>query len=305
MQTNHIAHGNNAYLLSMMPEASIDLIYADPPFNTGHDFNADQGGYSDKFTPTLYTSDLPEAYRHIDFRWIRETTTPSQLAYFDQMIPILIECHRVLKPTGAIYWHVDDKTSAWYRLILNQIFGQGNYRNEIIWTYTPSMLVFKGQDRRWRAVTDHLLFYAKSSEHAIEPQYHPLTAQERKRDYPYTDSKGRKYRNDRDTSTASIGSLPGKGERRYADENKGKLIGSCWTDIPIASNRERTGYPTQKPLYLLKRIIEASSQEGNIVLDPFCGSGTTLKAAQELKRRWIGIDQNEEAVEISKRRMQC
>ena len=300
MRTNYVAHAKNTDFLVGLPAESVDLIYADPPFNTGHDFNLDQGGYTDK--PDI---DNPASmlYPPHDFSWMRDVCTPTQIAYFEALIPVIIACHRVLKPTGAIYWHIDDKTSAWYRLIFNQIFGQGHYRNELIWTYTPSMLVFKGQIRRWRSVTDHLMFYAKSAEHAIEPQHHPLTVQERKRDYPYRDSKGRRYRNDRDEATASIGSLPGKGKRLYADENKGKLIGSCWTDIPIASAKERTGYPTQKPILLLNRIINASSQEGDIVLDPFCGSGTTLVAAKRLKRRWIGIDQNEEAVEICKRRL--
>lgn len=294
MRTNCIAHDKNINQLRVEPNASVDLIYADPPFNTGHDFQAEQGGYTDK---SAFLADNPPP----DFQWLRDVCTPSQVSYFVPMIPVLIECHRLLKPTGALYWHIDDKTNAHYRLILNQIFGQANYRNEIIWTYTPSMLVFKGQNRRWRAVTDHILFYAKSEEHKIDLQYHPLTAQQRKNEYPYKDAKGRRYRTE--AAKGPLDGLPGKDERRYADENKGRLIGSCFTDIPIASTKERTGYPTQKPIRLLKRIIRASTKEGDVVLDPYCGSGTTLKAAQQLKRRWIGIDQNEEAVAIAQRRL--
>ena len=291
MQTNHLIQKDNIDALRELPDASIDLVYADPPFNTGHDFNADQGGYIDKYNDAD-ALDLPD--------WMFEITTRTQQIYFDAMLPVIKEIHRILKKTGAVYWHVDDKTSSWYRLIFNQIFGQASYRNEIIWTYTPSMLVFKGKVRKHRSNTDHILFYA-GEDHKINPQYHPLTAQEIKRDYPYTDSKGRKYRNE--SNKSSLGGLPGKDKRLYADENKGKLIGSCWTDIPIATTKERTGYPTQKPIKLISRIIEASSQEGDIVLDPYVGSGTTCVAAQRLNRRWIGIDENEESIHISRRRL--
>ena len=112
--------------------------------------------------------------------------------------------------------------------------------------------------------------------------------------YPYIDSEGRKYRYKRD----SIGS-----RKEYADENKGSRIGTGWTGIPIATEKERTGYPTQKPITLLKRIIRASSKEGDIVLDPYCGSGTTLMAAKMLLRQYIGMDANEEAVYIAQKRL--
>ena len=142
-----------------------------------------------------------------------------------------------------------------------------------------------------------ILFYA-GTDHALNPQYMSVNYRDVKARFPYTDSKGRRYRYSTDTLT----SVPGA-NREYADEDKGEAIGTCWTDIKIAGPKERTGYPTQKPLSLLERIIKASSNEGDIVCDPYCGSGTTVVAADRLNRNWIGIDENEEAIHITKRRL--
>lgn len=282
METNIFIEGNNADVMRGMPDESIDLIYADPPFNTGRDF----GEFSDK------PRDIPEIYPYTDLQesWLSDVCTPQQLLYFKSVVPVVEQCHRVLKRSGAIYWHCDYKTSHVMRLIFNEVFGQPQFRNDIAWEYQISM-PFNTIKNLWKNNYDNILFYAKP-EHDFTPQFHKLTYKEIKENYPYTDSKGRKYR-----YTDGL-----YGNRQYADENKGKRIGTAWTDIPRASLKERTGYPTQKPVVLLKRIVAASSKEGEIVLDPYCGSGTTCVAAKLLKRQYIGIDESPEAIHTAKER---
>lgn len=285
METNIFHEGDNIEVMADLPDASIDLIYADPPFNTGRDF----GEFTDKIA-----SDVKERYERVvlskQYAWLGATATPNQFTYFKQVIPVIEQCHRVLKRSGAIYWHCDYKTSAQMRLILNQIFQQPQFRNEIAWRYHIRML-YDTIKNRWKNNYDTILFYAKA-DHVFESQFHDLTYRQLKSQYPYRDSAGRKYR---------VDSL--RGTRHYADENKGTRIGTVWTDIRATCRRERTGYPTQKPLALLKRIICASSHEGEIVLDPFCGSGTTCVAAKQLNRQYIGIDRNPEAIHIATERI--
>ncbi|MXZ00239.1 site-specific DNA-methyltransferase [Candidatus Poribacteria bacterium] len=288
MKTNCIIENDNLKALRDLPDRSIDLIYADPPFNTGRDFVSEDGGYTDK--PGI-DNQAPMLDPTIDFSWLQDVCTPNQRAYFAMMIPRLLEIERILKPTGAFYYHCDWRTSAHIRLILNQIFGQNRFRNEIAWMYQISM-PFDTIKNIWKNNYDAILFYA-GKDHAFKPQHHPLTYQQIKEMYPYTDSHGRKYRYKNGLYA----------ERQYADENKGTRIGTAWDDISIATPKERVGYPTQKPLGLLKRIIEASSNEDDIVLAPYCGSGTTCVAAQQLGRRYIGIDQNSEAIHIAQRRL--
>lgn len=286
METNYFIEGEASAAIKLLDVASVDLIYADPPFNTGRDFDSEHGGYSDKADKSKQVV-LPPG-----FHWLREVTTPSELVYFSEMLPILLDIHRVLKKTGALYWHMDWRTSPVYRLLLNQIFGTPQFRNEIIWHYNTQM-PYDTIKKRWKNNCDYILFYAKK-DHAFNPQFYPLSYKEIKAKFPYTDSEGRKYRHREGLYS----------ERIYADSNRGQRIGTCWTDIDVIRNpKERTGYAYQKPLALLRRIIEASSNESDLVLDPFCGSGTTCVAADELNRNYIGIDRNPEAIYIAKERL--
>ena len=303
--TNMLIEQDTVEAMKDLPPASIDLIYADPPFNTGRDFNADEGGYTDKpdldnqasmlyppHTETSQRSRLPEGSDvSADFSWIQDIATPIEAVYYEMLIAALLQIHRLLKPSGAYYHHCDWRTSPVMRLILNQIFGRAAFRNEIAWHYQISM-PYDTIKNIYKNDHDAILFYA-GDEHTLTPQYHPLTYQQIKEMYKYVDSKGRRYRH-------KYGLYQ---ERIYADENKGTRIGTTWTDIPIAPAKERTGYPTQKPVALLKRIIKASSRIGDTVLDPYCGSGTTCVAAEMLGRYYIGIDANDEAIHISERRL--
>lgn len=284
MDTNTLIEKDNLEAMREMPDRSIDLVYADPPFNTRRDFASEGGGYTDKTNPAVMLDPT------IDFSWLEHVCTPTQRGYYAEMIPRLIEIERILKTTGAFYYHCDWRTAPHIRLILNQIFGQNRFRNEIAWEYQISM-PYDTIKNIWKNNHDVILFYA-GTDHVLNPQYHPLTYQQIKEMYKYTDSRGRKYRYKNGLYQ----------ERIYADEDKGTRIGTAWTDIRIAQAKERTGYPTQKPVALLTRIIEASTQPGEIVCDPYCGSGTTLVAAKLINRQFIGIDANPEAIHIARRR---
>lgn len=285
MQTNIVIQADNRQALQAIPDGTIHLVYCDPPFLTGRDFIE----FNDN--PDTHKTERPPA-----FEWLNTLTTPKVQAYFADIIPRLIEIERILSPTGALYWHCDYRTSNYIRLILDQVFGKPAFRNEIVWAYN-STAIFDSIKHRWKNNFDKILFYAKKN-HDFQPQYHPLTYKQSKTMYPYTDSKGRRYRHRNDASAHSHYDV-----REYADENKGSRITTTWTDIPIVAGKARTGYPTQKPIQLLKRIIQASSKKDEIVLDPYCGSGTTLIAAKQLNRKYIGIDINPEAVYIAKKRL--
>ena len=190
--------------------------------------------------------------------------------------------HRLLKPTGSLYLHCDPTASHYLKVVLDRVFGKGNYRNEIVWAYTgPSCPGMKNFPRKH----DVLLRYTKSAKWIFnQPRI------------PYQDP------NQRPREAFNTGG-------HFSDDyinmmrERGKPVEDWWRDIPIAKGKERTGYPTQKPLKLLERIIKASSNVGDIVLDPFCGSGTTLVAAKGLGRKYIGIDINEVSLKISEKRL--
>ncbi|MCX6380205.1 MAG: DNA methyltransferase [Armatimonadetes bacterium] len=246
------------------------------------------------------------------------------MAYLVMMAPRLYHLHRVLKPTGSLYLHCDSTASHYLKLILDCIFGAKNFRNEIIWERTSS----HNDSKKWMRVHDILFYYSKSSLLTWNPIYLAHNSEYVNSFYRYEDERGR-YRLDHIIRSASMGHRPNltyeyknytpewgwrtvreKLEKldtdnriawsktgrpylkRYLSEQAGNAIKSVITDIPPigALAAERLGYPTQKPLALLERIINASSNPGDLVLDPFCGCGTAIVAAQDLKRAWIGID---------------
>jgi len=207
------------------------------------------------------------------------------MAYLVMMTTRLIELHRVLKPTGSLYLHCDPTASHYLKLVLDQIFGATNFQNEIVWYYRGAGVSPKRFGRRH----DTIFFYAKSSKWAfysdeVRTSYAEATVERFKH---YIGN----IRNGRDFGTQQL-------------NPKGKHPDDVWEiSIVAPSARERLGYPTQKPLALLERIIKASSNEGDVVLDPFCGCGTALVAAQELNRRWIGIDITHLAITLMRNRL--
>ena len=257
---NKLYFGDNLTILKELPDNSIDLIYADPPFNTGRNW----GAYNDKWEKGL-------------------------AGYLDFMRPRIEEIHRVLKDTGSFYLHCDPTASHYLKVLCDQVFGIANFRNEIVWKRNAGQGHSK-IGKRFINKQDYILFYVKSVNNIFNYQYKPLSSEVVKNNYTRVDENGRKYSRHEKHN----------GKRIYLDENKGATVNTLWIEKGfqlIPNKSERTGYPTQKPIALLKRIIKASSNEEDVVLDPFAGSGTTLDAAHGLQRSWIGIDEGQQAIE--------
>jgi DNA modification methylase len=261
------------------------------------------------------------------------------MAYLAMMAPRLVELQRKLKPTGSIYLHCDPTASHYLKMLMDAIFEGGNFINEIIWQKIRSP---KGQTLGFGRVHDIILFYKKSDSPTFNRQYVALSEERINQHYNNAEKEtGRKYMLDNFTQAGDgpprrfgdkvVAPPPGKhwiwGQeridialaegrlvstspnmfrvKRYLDESQGQPIDDLWDEIaPLnAQAAERLGYPTQKPEALLERIIKASSNEGDVVLDPFCGCGTTIAAAQKLNRKWIGIDITYLAVSLMKSRL--
>lgn len=273
---------------------------------------------------------------------LRSFIGPNQmLAYLVMMAARLVELHRVLKPTGSLYLHCDPTASHYLKIVLDTIFGPQSFRNEIIWKRSSAHSDTKQGARHYGRVTDTILFYAKEKDNTWNQQYTAYDPKYIERDYRRVDEDGRRYRIDnlQGPGGASKGNpyyevmgvwrywryskekmeelirqgrviqtRPGAVPqyKRYLDEMPGVPLQDVWTDIPPMHNlsAERLGYPTQKPLALLERVIESSSNPGDVVLDPFCGCGTTVAAAQRLDRRWIGIDITHLSIALQKYRLE-
>ncbi|MFH1140762.1 MAG: DNA methyltransferase [Chloroflexota bacterium] len=258
-------------------------------------------------------------------------------AYLSMMAPRLVELHRVLKATGSMYLHCDPTASHYLKALLDAIFGPSNFRNEIVWKRTT----IHRDAKRFGRVADYLLYYSKTDSFTWQTQFSGHQEDYVSSHYTYADTDGRRYRLDNATaagqgppryydgkllepppgthwrwSQENIDKLIREGRiaftrtgrpsyKRYLDEMAGTPVPSIWDDIPPVNSqaKERLGYPTQKPLALLERIISASSNPGDIVLDPFCGCGTAVHAAHKLGRRWIGIDVTYLAINLIERRM--
>lgn len=258
------------------------------------------------------------------------------MAYLVMMMTRLIELHRILKPTGCIYLHCDPTASHYLKVLMDTVFETVNFRNEIVWRRShPKGHAFT----RFANNHDVILAYSKDSNHVTwNPQYVPHNPEKADKQYTLIDGNGRRYQltsllnpnpdrpnltykfkgvlkvwrwtKERMMEEDSKGNIivprGGKGiprYKRYLDEQKGIPVSDFWNDIEIASGYERLNYPTQKPEALLERIILASSNENDIVLDPFSGCGTAISVAQKLDRKWIGIDITQLAIALHKNRL--
>lgn len=261
------------------------------------------------------------------------------LAYLSMMAARLVELRRVLKPEGSIYLHCDPTASHYLKMLMDSVFGPDRFINEIIWVRANAHNL---KTRFWPRQQDTLLFYGKSPVPKLRPVYRPYGPEQLKRYKPddhgrlYTGQdltvslvrrlRQFEWREVKPPPHRSWGASLEKleewysqgrillkqdgtprldGLKVYLDETKGKQVGTVWDDIPRIRNTaaERLGYPTQKPEALLERIIKASSNEGDTVLDPFCGCGTAVAVAQRLNRRWIGIDITYLAITLMKHRL--
>lgn len=360
--TNTLFYGDNLDILrDHMADSSVDLVYLDPPFQSGRTYNVlfkdTQGQDSEaqirafqdtwQWTPATaatYHALLTHAAPHVAtmIEALYKIIKPSpMLAYLVMMAVRLVELHRVLKPTGSLYLHCDPTASHYLKLILDTVFGPEQFRSEITWQRTN----VHSDSKSWSAVADILLYYVKNARSGFT--WNPIYLKHS------TDHVAAKYRGDDDDqrgaytlsdmtspnprpnmmyewkghvspalgwrySRDTMAKLDAEGRiwypadkskrprlKRYLSEMPGVLVTNVWTDIdPLNSQAaERLGYPTQKPQKLLERILAASSNPGDVVLDPFAGCGTTIAAAQKLGRTWIGIDITHLAIALLKYRL--
>ena len=298
--------GDNLPVMRGINSACIDLIYLDPPFNSNQDYAAPIGsiaaGAAFKDTWTLSDIDVhehgeladrnPAAYSVIEAA--RNASGKSMMSYLIMMAVRLIEMERILKPTGSIYLHCDPTASHYLKLLMDSVFGGKRFRRELVWNLQTAS-GYKSQVKGFVRGHDTILYYTKSRDFAFNRQYLPHKPEYIRR-FRKVDNDGRRYRDDR----------PG-GRRQYLDSTRGVLLTDVWSDImsfqQASTVAERTGYPTQKPVTLLERIIAASSNEGDIVFDPFCGCATTMVAADRLERQWAGIDLSPLALKLVNERI--
>ncbi|MDR1866105.1 MAG: hypothetical protein LBR08_11115 [Bacteroidales bacterium] len=317
---NKLILGDNLEILKGFESESVDLIYLDPPFFSNRNYEVIWG---DDGEIRSFQDRWAGGMDHY-IGWLRERV--------EQM-------HRILKPSGSIFLHCDWHADAYIRVdILDKIFGMNHLRGEIVWNRA---FAHNDAKKKLAVLSDTIWYYSKSENFVYHPIY-PNTGDDYKKRFNLTDENGRLYQsvpmdspNPRQNlmyewkgyphppkgwrySKAEMEELDSKGEiiypdnsqgrlrrKKYWDEAKGALLGNVWTDIQNVQgqSKERIGYPTQKPIALLDRIIKMASNEGDSVLDPFMGGGTSIVVAQRTNRRWIGIDQSVQAVKVTELRL--
>lgn len=377
MPENILYWGDNLEVLRRhVKDATIDLVYLDPPFNSNTDYNilfAERDGTQSSAQIKAFTD---------TWRWDRaaartfEETVESGgsigvalnalrtlvgqndlLAYLTMMAPRLAELRRVLKPTGSIYLHCDTTASHYLKILMDATFGPRHYRTEISWKRQSAHNDARQGRRLYGRIRDVILFYTVSDNYTWNPVFVPYDEKQLTTGYRWVESPDGQVRHLKQDEVPppgwrrfSLGDLTGPGgeargspvyelmgvsrpwrfsrekmgelvrqgrvvqtapgnvpmQKRYLDEMQGVVAQDLWTDIkPIgAQAAERLGYPTQKPESLLERIIQTSSNPGDFVLDPFCGCGTSIVAAQKLGRHWIGIDITHLAIMLVRSRLQ-
>lgn len=262
---NQVHFGDNLSFMQSLPDGCCDLIYIDPPFAT-------------QKSRTAAARAPQSSAAAFDDRWAGGTK-----GFLAFLHPRLIECHRLLPETGTLYVHLDYRAAAYARVMLDTIFGERNLLNEIIWQYRTG-----GASRKWFARKhDTILAYAKRINRHT---FHVQRGGAYRTDGLNRDEEGRPYKTTK------------KGRLYFSEA--GPIVSDVW-DIPFLStvSNERTGWPTQKPLALLNRIVTASSNPGDVVADFFCGSGTTLVSAKQLGRSFLGCDVEKDAVDIAGERL--
>ena len=264
---NQIYFGDNLTILGSLPDGLIDLIYIDPPFNTGkvqarsrlqtdNDIQGDRTGFGGRRYRTTLLDKNSYSDKHDDY-----------LAFLQ---PRLEEARRVLKPNGSLYFHIDYREVHYCKILLDGIFGRDCFLNEIIWAYDYGART----KRRWPSKHDNILWYVKDP-----------------RDYTF--------------NTDQIERIPYMAPGLVGKEKaaRGKLPTDTWWHTIVPTNgREKTGYPTQKPLGIINRIVQASSNPGDMVMDFFAGSGTVGESCLQLGREFILIDSNPGAMEVMAKR---
>ncbi|MFN2375971.1 MAG: site-specific DNA-methyltransferase [Candidatus Binatia bacterium] len=366
---NRLYYGDNLKIMQAMPIACVDLIYLDPPFKSDQNYNlvyktmtgkpvpeqaqafcdtwemdAEKEKLAQAMPVLMREKGVDEYYVQFWALWMKalRTTQPHLMAYLIYMVERLIWMKTLLRPTGSLYLHCDPTASHYIKVMLDGIFGHGNFRNEIIWKRSSA----HNSAKRYGPVHDVVFFYTKGDKYTWNKQFQPYEDTYMEAFYTHCDDDGRRWRRSDLTGNGTRDGesgqpwrgvdVTGKGRhwaapkfpdgvaesrgmstqqkldaldaagfihwpakkdgipmfKRYADTMPGVALQDIWTDVKPLHNlaKERLGYPTQKPPELLKRIILSSTKKGDVVFDPFCGCGTTIYAAQETDRQWIGCD---------------
>ncbi|MDL2267100.1 site-specific DNA-methyltransferase [Desulfovibrio sp. OttesenSCG-928-G15] len=341
--TNKLIWGDNKLILSSLKsgpmreaieaQGGLKLIYIDPPFDVGADFSMDIEVGEETFTKK------PNILEEIAYR---DTWGRGADSFLSMIYERLALAHDVLAEDGSIYVHCDWRVNSIMRIVLDEVFNSSNFRNEIIWKRKTGRGATNKIPTEFGVQTDTILFYSKSRDTYFQTPVKPLKQEYIDSAYRYTDPDGRRFRIDNLASPSHRQNLkyeykgyqpPDKGwaislekmqewdaqgrlyfptkkdgriqRKRYLDENEGEAVQNLWEDIGIASahSEERVDYPTQKPEALLERIIKASSNEGDLIADFFCGSGTTAAVAEKLGRKWIATDLGKFAIHTTRKRM--
>lgn len=259
---NQIYFGDNLDILRSLPDESVDLIYIDPPFNT------------QKVQKRTYNKAVQSDSGHSGYqgkKYIRESIVTRQFNdsftdFIGFLHPRMVEAYRILKPNGSLYFHIDYREVHYCKIMLDSIFGRDNFLNEIIWSYDYGAR----SKTKWSAKHDNILFYVKN-----------------KKDYVW--------------NFDTMDRIPYMAPDLVGPEKaaRGKTPTDVWWHTIVPTNgKEKVGYPTQKPLGIVRRIVKASSPEGGVVLDFFAGSGTTGAAALLENRKFILIDQSQQAIDV-------
>ncbi len=323
LEPNRLFWGDNLHVMRMLPSNSIDLIYIDPPFFSGRNYNVIFGDQN-------------------EVRSFTDIWEGGMASYLIWLNARLLEMKRLLKPTGSFFIHLDWHAVHYVKVELDKIYGYDNFRNEIIWKRTTAHGDTKQGSKKFSQVHDTILWYSKSDNFKWNPQFVPFSDEQVKQQYNKTDENGRKYRLVTPTAAKGGGDVeyefhgvtPPRGRywaytkekledmnkkgliyfsssgqpyiKYFLDERPGVIVSTIWDDIKQISptSKERIGYPTQKAESLLERMIQTTTNEGDIVADFFCGGGTTPTVAQKLNRRWIASDQSRVAVAITQGRLE-
>jgi DNA modification methylase len=323
MSINKLILGDNLEILKKIEPETIDLIYLDPPFFSNRNYGVIRGGTGE--TRSFQDRWAGGISHYID--WLKERVTVM---------------HRILKPSGSIFLHCDWHANAYIRVyILDRLFGEDNFRNEFIWKRSSNRSSISKAARKNH---DTIFYYSKTNEYAYNQifvdssrsnlaqyryedkkgkyRYAPLMVSGKRNGesgkiwrgidpnvhgqegmhWVTTHNKLENYVKENLVYFPSNSGIPML--KYYLEQSNGVPLADVWDDIKNVRGKESIGYPTQKPEALLERIITMASNEGDIVLDPFMGGGTTIAVADRLKRQWIGIDQSEQAVKVTEFRLQ-
>jgi DNA modification methylase len=319
---NKLILGDNLEILRGIESETVDLIYLDPPFFSNRNYEVIWGDEGE--------------VRSFQDRW-----SGGMDHYIGWLKERVVEMHRILKPTGSIFLHCDWHADAYIRVdVLDRIFGLNCFINEITWKRTTTHNDTKQGAKHFGRIVDRIFYYSKSPKnYTFNPQHERYTSNYESQSYGKADDDGRRFKSSDlsaakgggDTSFTWKGVKPPKGRywayskanfelfekenriyysdtgkpylKQYLDEMPGTSVDELWFNCVFKTKSERIGYPTQKPMALLERIIKTASNEDDVVLDPFMGGGTTVAVADKLNRKWIGIDQSVQAVKVTEFRL--